>query len=190
MEISKIIQKVRFKAQDVNEVKFSDYEVVLAITEANKAFRTICMQEAPNVIARNLEGTIGEETNAIALGKTAKVLNIMVGDRKLYPAIKPIDGIGTPQVFSLSNNDEGLCLNVYPKPKEDLDYNVKVIDESPNLTVQDELKLPEECIGFIVDVSVNMLNGGDGITQSALEEKLRYILGHYIPDISFVKSYY
>lgn len=180
MKVSKIINKVRTKTQDFNETKFSEYEVLFAINEANKAFRIVCMQELPNIISEELNGTLESGENTIPT-TASKVLKVVVNDKELRQS--KCNG------FEIGYND-GIVIKIYPVPDKPVNYVVEVVSDVVELKQDDEIKLPDECIAFIIDVAVNMLTGGDAITQSALEDKLRYILGNFAPSSPFVKSYY
>lgn len=182
MKVSKIIQKIRAKLQDFNEIKFSDYEVLLAINEANQAFRIVCMQELPNIISEELNGTLEGDTINISDGTlTTKILSVKLDDRPLLHNSK----YGFKIVY-----DEGIVIRVCEVPSPNAKYSVRLIREVVELKQDDDFNFPKEIVSFIVDVAVNMLNGGDGATQSALEDKLRYILREFAPDVPYVNGYY
>lgn len=182
MKVSKIIQKIRAKLQDFNEIKFSDYEIMLAINEANQAFRVVCMQELPSIISEELNGTLEGDTINISDGTlTTKILSVKVDDRPLLHNAR--------YGFRIAY-DEGIIIKVCEVPSDHAKYTVRLIREVVEVKQDDEINFPKEIISFIIDGAVNMLNGGDGVTQSALEDKLRYILREFAPDVPFVKSYY
>lgn len=103
MEINKIIAKIRFKLNDANEVKFSDYDVLMAINESYKQYREICMEEAPAFISVKRKGVVGAGNNTIPVGDVAEVIELRSNDRvlKAKDKLPRLQETGSPSEYAL-----------------------------------------------------------------------------------------
>jgi hypothetical protein len=189
MEINKIITKIRFKLNDSNEIKFSDYDVLQAINESYKQYREICMQEAPSFLTVVREGTT--ETDVILVSDVAEIIELRTTDRVLKAKRKlPLDNAsGEPTMYSVGVNGNALCLYLYPAPTKEFEYKLLCIEQIKDLTKDDVIDIPNELVNCIIELSVSALNGNpQGYIDT--EEQIRTILRRYIPLRDFVESYY
>lgn len=191
MEISKIINKVRFRLNDTNESKFSEYDVLEAINESYKQYREICMQEAPEFLAERRNGVLNAGENAIPVGDVSEVIELRTSDRVLKAKRKlPIwEDSGEPREYALGRNADGLCLYVYPTTNTEFEYELILVPQMTRLSGADDIDVPNDVADCIVEFSVNAL-GGNPETYMAIDFKLRNILRRYVPVNDFIESYY
>jgi len=191
MEINKIIAKIRFKLNDANEVKFSDYDVLEAINESYKQYREICMQEAPAFLSVIRNGTVEAESNVILVSDIAEIIELRTADRVLKAKRKlPNDNAtGEPTMYAVGAEDNALCLFLHPVPTKDFEYQLMCIEQVKDLTKDNSIEIPNELANCIIDLSVNALNNNPQGYIDA-EEQMRLILRRYIPQRDVVDSYY
>lgn len=195
MIVEEMINKVRFKVNDVNEVKFSNFDVLDKINEANRFFRKICYEEAPDLLAIVKCGVLEEGHNHVHLcAMPIKVVDAFCHGRHLDPSndrsVLHMARQGVPTVYVVQARCSTPSLALYPIPSQDVEYSVKYIPETTELDAESELLLPTECIYYYIDFVATKLLGGDPQAFMELDDKLRSMLRNYTPSPCVVDSYY
>lgn len=195
MTIEELIKKIRFRANDTNEALYSDYDILDKINEANRFFRKICYQEAPDLLAVKREGTLDCDEGHIHLcAMPIQVTDVFVGCRHLEPAnertARHYAATGTPRVYVISGRCAVPFIEVFPKPTDATEYSATYIPETVELGKNDEIIIPADCASYIVDYAVTRLTQGDPQAFSELDSNLRSILRNYTPSPCVVDSYY
>lgn len=195
MEINKIIPKIRFKLDDTNEVLYSDFQIYEALNEANRFFRKICVDNAPELIARENEGKLQEGDNLLYVGNNPiKITEVRIEGRRIHPAImsqiEDTKASGTPKCYVAKFIGSNVKLFVYPVPQSETEYSVAFIDEVEEITQDSELLYPNEVVNYFIDFVVTRLSKGDAEAFSELSGSLAGMLTGITPSPCVVESYY
>jgi hypothetical protein len=195
MQVNKLMYQVRFKAGDTAEARYSDYEVLLALNEANRIFRNACMDEAPEIITRELNGELDAGECEIPMGtEFIRIFEMRVDDRLVLPierrTIKTLPAEGMPKGYRWIRDEDGeLSLWLYPKPNKKVTYSMEVAYSVQELTADSDMDFPNECLKCIVDLAVNALTTRSAEISANINEALRGILRNLVPFEACVKPY-
>lgn len=191
MEISKIINKIRFKLGDSHEATFSDYDVLQTINENYKQFREICMQEAPTFLTTRREGVVEAGTNVISVSDVAEVIELRIDDKVLRAKrdLPVWEQTGEPKMYAVGLSGNGLSLYLYPTPNVDFEYELICIEQVNDISASGEIDYPNDIVNCIIDLCVSALSGNQE-EYLAVDNKLRLILRRYVPLNDFVDGYY
>lgn len=194
METTEIIKRIRFKAADTNEVKYSDYDILLALNEAYRFFRNICLDEAPELLATEVRKR-PVECNVVFLPmRPIQLLEVRYGGNILHRAnhrrIYDTRERGVPEEYVVSNRCGEPCLLLYPIPQDNHHCEILLVGEVGEIKLEDVLHLPLDYVENIVDFTVTRLTGQDSAAFTELADKLRHQLRKFAPGSCVVDSYY
>ena len=194
MLVEEIIKKIRFRTGDTSETRYSDYDVMDKLNEANRFFRKVCYEEAPDLLAISARRKLEQGENIVHLcASPIKVIDVFCNGRHLDPSNNKDAarfGVGVPRVYTVNTRCALPTLNMYPVPGQCVDYRVEYIPETVELKKEDEIELPLDCVYYYVDYVVTRLTGSDPATFQEKQDELRSLLRNFTPSPCVVDSYY
>lgn len=215
MQVTEFIKKIRAKAQDNDEIKYSDYDILRELNVAYKAFRQICVTDAPEIVSENYKCELPKGENTIVFSSMfanepdnvdeeeptysnyvacnpIKIVELRSKGRILHNAsmknIEDTEAKGYPAKYVLSNFEGDRCLLLYPIPSEDVSIALTLIGETRELTINDSVNVPNDYAYYIVEFVVKALSGAGDVGE--FREAIRVKLDSVVPAPCVVEGYY
>ena len=217
MKVTEFIRKIRAKAQDNDEIRFSDYDILREINVAYKVFRQICVTDAPELIEETYECKLPKDENRIIFSQTIinkdyaekedeeelehtnyiacnpiKIVEMRSRGRVLHNAsmrnIVDTEDKGYPTQYVLGNIEGHRCLRVFPIPANPVTVALTLIDETKELTTDGDINIPGDYAYYVVEFVVKSLAGAGDVGE--FKEAIKIKLNEIAPGPCVVDSYY
>lgn len=179
MNVKEIIYEARYKLHDTDEARYSDYDILAALNEANKVYRELCEEEAPALISRIDFGILPKDWRFIEIPPNCRIEELRV-NRRVVP----------PHKYSLARVEGKPNIALEETSSSDRNYEIKLKESAQRLELDSDIDVIEDFRGYFVDFVVNMLNGGGPDQQVTIKDRLLKKLNSYTPGVRMVQSYY
>lgn len=179
MNVKEIIHEARFKLHDTDEARFSDYDILAALNEANKVYRELCEEEAPALISRIDFGILPKDWRFIEIPPNCRIEELRINCR-----------VVPPHKYSLARVEGKPNIALEETSSSDRNYEIKLKESAQRLELDSDIDAIEDFRGYFVDFVVNMLNGGGPDQQVTIKDRLLKKLNSYTPSVRMVQSYY
>ncbi len=198
MLIKDLIQDIRFKIQDEDEVSINDREILNAINQAVRFIRGIYIDEIPYAVANELNGNIAANKNDIQLiTEPIKILSVRCDGKALsYTSIKEIEDTkrqGEPRFYTLGKK----TIKVFPIPNQNVSYEILYIEPTVDLIYTDVITFPNDFVDYITEFAALRLNmveqydvSMDSQVFAEFRNKVTMQIHNKIEGINFIEGYY
>ena len=141
MKIKTIVERIRFKINDVDAYRFADEQIVNVINEAERFVRNIFLELRPELLADKVEtGTFAKGENVARLDYIPVCyIDVRCGKKLLHAVniheIKDLTAVGEPEVYVVVAKS---AIAVYPLPDKEMPYFVPTVNSFTEQSLEDD----------------------------------------------------
>ena len=200
MKIKTIVERIRFKINDVDAYRFADEQIVNVINEAERFVRNIFLELRPELLADKVEtGTFAQGENVARLDYIpVRYIDVRCGKKLLHAVniheIKDLTAVGEPEVYVVVAKS---AIAVYPLPDKEMPYFVTTVSSFTEQGLEDDSFFGDDYDDSLIEFTamrLSMLDEFDESVEAQLLAEIRSNVQSKLLRLTnsphFIKSYY
>lgn len=200
MKIKTIVERVRFKINDVDAYRFADEQIVNIINEAQRFVRNIFLELRTELLANKVEtGTFAKGENVVQLEYIpVRYVDVRCGKKILHAVsiheIADLTAVGEPEVYVVASKS---AIAVYPLPDKEMPYFVTTVNGFTEQGLEDDSFFGDDYDDSLIEFTamrLSMLDEFDESVEAQLLAEIRSNVQSKLLRLTsgphFIKSYY
>lgn len=181
MKITTIIERIRFKINDVNSYRFTNEQILSIVNEAERFVRNIFFELRPELLTDNVvTGTLKKGQNVLQFDFIPmRYIDVRCGRRVLHAVhireIRDVLAVGEPEVYTVVAKS---AIAVYPIPTRDMTYSVSAVKGFVEQCMDDDSFFGDDYDDSLIEFAAMRLSMLDEFDESVEAQLLSEIRGN------------
>lgn len=200
MKIKTVVERVRFKINDVDAYRFTDEQILNVVNEGERFVRNIFLELRPELLADKAEiGTLAKGDNVMKFDYIpVRYVDVRCGKKILHAVniheIADLTAVGEPKFYVVVAKS---TIAVYPIPDKAMPYFVTTVNGFKEQGLDDDSFFGDDYDDSLIEFTamrLSMLDEFDESVEAQLLAEIRSNVRNKLLRLTssphFIKSYY